>query len=149
MHPLLSREDAVDDVEALSLLTLYAFNLQNVALGTRWVLEAVATAQRAGLGISLPLAPGSGVRLEPESARFRFPATPEEQERDTITNLVFLDFAGRMVISAPSRVEDLEQEWRSLMVSVDHFFKMSFPDQYYFRRTVKTTLNRLRSKRSG
>jgi hypothetical protein len=116
--PAGNSEGAVDDVAAFSLLALYAYNVRDIALGTKWMMDAVTTAQEVGLRISLPLVM-NGMHASPESAHTRV-ATFEEQERDALVNLVIIDYAARMLISTPSQPwEALDQESKALMVSVN------------------------------
>jgi hypothetical protein len=136
----------VDDVAAFSLLALYAYNVRDIAQGTKWMTDAITTAREAGLRISLPLVM-NGLHASPESAHTRV-ATFEEQERDALVNLVIIDYAARMLISTPSQLwEALDQESQSLMVSVNASSR-GHAHRFSSRRTAKSATDSLRCRLS-
>jgi hypothetical protein len=113
--PPTTRESAVDDVQARSILALYDFNSLNIVAGDKWLREAVGTARQAGLSITLP-SRMSGVR---DDVALYVAATAEDQERDALCTLAYVDTGKRILVNTESRFdEELQRPLTQLLVSV-------------------------------
>jgi hypothetical protein len=113
--PPTTRESAVDDVQARSILALYDFNSLNIVAGDKWLREAVGTARQAGLSITLP-SRMCGVR---DDVALYVAATAEDQERDALCTLAYVDTGKRILVNTESRFdEELQRSLTQLLVSV-------------------------------
>jgi hypothetical protein len=113
--PPMTRSSAVDDVQARAVLALYKYRQEDLVGGRKWLREAVWTVRQAGLKITLP-SQTSGVR---DDITLYIAATPEDQERDALCTLAYVDTGTRILFNTESHLDgESQQSLTQLLVSV-------------------------------
>jgi hypothetical protein len=103
--PPTTRESAVDDIQARAVLALYEYNKKNLVAGGKWLREAVWTVRQAGLQVTLPNRT-SGVRND---VTLYIAATAEDQERDALCNLAYVDMGNKILLDTESNLDEETQ----------------------------------------
>jgi hypothetical protein len=113
--PPTNRSSAVDDVQARVVLALYAYKQENLVGGRERLREAVWIVRRAGLKVILP-SRMSGVR---DDMSLYIAATAEDQERDAMCSLAYVDTGTRILLNTESHFdEESQQSLTQLLVSI-------------------------------